>query len=112
MSDNVKAMDRAKEAVGGGVEKTKASLGTAKEKIQEVSQTVREQAGKAGEVAKDKYGVAAQGFREGYGKARTDLDKLSEDVTVYVRDNPGRSVLVAGAFGFFLGFLIRGDRRR
>jgi ElaB/YqjD/DUF883 family membrane-anchored ribosome-binding protein len=73
---------------------------------------VKAQAGKASEVAKDRYGVAAQGLREGYGKARTDLDKLSEDVTAYVRDNPGRSVLVAGALGFFLGFLIRGERRR
>ena len=49
---------------------------------------------------------------EGYGKARKDLDRLSDDVTTYVRDNPGRSVLIAGALGFFLGLLIRGDRRR
>ena len=112
MTEKVKSMERAKEALSGGVEKTKAGLETAKDKIQDVSQSVKEEAGKAGAYAKDRAAVAAEGLREGYGKARKDLDKLSEDVTAYVRDNPGRAIVMAGALGFFLGFLIRGERRR
>jgi ElaB/YqjD/DUF883 family membrane-anchored ribosome-binding protein len=112
MTENVKSIDRAKEVVSGGVEKTKATLETAKGKIQDASEVVKKEAGRAGEVAKEKYDVAATNLRDGYGKARKDLDKLGEDVNVYVRDNPGRSVLMAAAAGFFLGFLIRGERRR
>lgn len=112
MEEKAKPIDRAKEVLSEGAEKTKASLETAKSKIQEVSGVVRERAGRASETAKEKYGVATANLREGYGKARKDLDKLTEDVTAYVRDNPGRSVLIAGALGFFLGFVIRGERRR
>ena len=112
MTEKVKSMERAKEALSGGVEKTKAGLETAKGKIVEVSDGVKTQAGMAGAFAKDRAGFAAEGLRDGYGKARKDLDKLAADVTVYVRDNPGRAVVMAGALGFFLGFLIRGERRR
>ena len=112
MSEKVKSIDRAKEVLSEGVEKTKASVETAKEKLQEVSETVKKEAGRAGGLAKERYSVAADGLREGYGKARKDLDKLGQDVTTYVSDNPGRAIVIAGALGFFLGFLIRGERRR
>ena len=102
----------AKDALSDTTEKTKATLDEAKERVQRASQVVREEAAKATEFAKERYGVAAESLRDGYGKARKDFDRLSDDVTTYVRDNPGRSILIAGAVGFFLGFLIRGDRRR
>jgi ElaB/YqjD/DUF883 family membrane-anchored ribosome-binding protein len=90
----------------------KSRLEDAKERVLKASRTVREEAENASEYAKERYGTASESIREGYDKARRDMDGLREDVTVYVRDNPGRSVLIAGAIGFFIGFLIRSDRRR
>ena len=102
----------AKDALSDSTDKTRATLDEAKERVQRASTFVREEAGRATEFARERYDVASENLREGYGKARKDLDRLSDDVTTYVRDNPGRSVLIAGALGFFLGLLIRGDRRR
>ena len=102
----------AKDALSDTADKTRATLDEAKERVQRASSFVREEAARATDFARERYGVAAESMREGYGKARKDFDRLSDDVTTYVRDNPGRSVLIAGALGFFLGFLIRGDRRR
>ena len=112
MTEKAKATDRAKEVVAETVDKTKATVAETREKVREVSETVRKEAARAGVFAKEKAGVAGEALREGYGRARKDLDKLADDVTVYVRDNPGRSVLIAGVVGFFIGFLIRSDRRR
>ena len=90
----------------------KSRLEDAKERVLKASRTVREEAEHASEYAKERYGTASESIREGYDKARRDMDRLRDDVTVYVRDNPGRSVLIAGAIGFFIGFLIRSERRR
>lgn len=93
------------------LEKTKSSLDSAREKLHDVSESVKQQAGRASEVARERYDAAAQTLRTGYERASKDLDKLSQDVSAYVRDNPGRSVLAAAAAGFFLGLLVRRGRR-
>ena len=90
----------------------RSRLEDAKERVLKASRTVREEAEHASEFAKDRYGTATDSLRDGYDRARKDMDRLREDVTTYVRDNPGRSILIAGAVGFFVGFLIRTDRRR
>ncbi len=95
-----------------GAKQTKSRLEDAKERVLKVSRTVREEAEHASEFAKERYGSATDTLREGYDRARKDMDRLREDVTTYVRDNPGRAILIAGAVGFFVGFLIRSDRRR
>ena len=64
----------------------------------------------AKEAAKEKYDVAKDKVRYGYDKAKKDLDHLTEDVNEYVRDNPGKSVLMAAGIGFVLGLLLRGRR--
>ena len=66
---------------------------------------------RAGVYARDRAGVAVDNLRGGYERARKDFDQLSEDVNTYVRDNPGRSILVAAGVGFLLGFLMRPRRR-
>jgi len=101
-----------KEVLDDTLENTKASLADAKEKVKSASRIVRDQSAKASDFARDRYGVASESLRDGYGRARKDMDRLQEDVTTYVRDNPGRAVLIAAAAGFFIGFLIRTDRRR
>ena len=89
-------------------------LGVAKEKLSEVSsvagQKLKEvggQAGQASQVAKDK---TVEGLKQGYDRVRKDFDDLNADVNTYVRDNPGRSVLIAAGIGFVLGMLVRRDR--
>lgn len=98
-------LGRAKEAVKDGVE-------TARKRVRTVSEDLRVQASKATEAAKERYGSARENVKQGYDRARKDLDQLVADVNVYVRDNPGRSVLIAAGIGFAIGFLLRGDRRR
>ncbi|HVS63572.1 MAG TPA: hypothetical protein VMT85_08720 [Thermoanaerobaculia bacterium] len=105
VEDGANKMGRAKEAVRETVE-------TARKRVRAVSDDLRTQASKATEVAKERYGTAKENVRHGYDRARKDVDQLIDDVNVYVRDNPGRSVLIAAGLGFALGFLLRGDRRR
>lgn len=93
-------------------DKPKSSVDTAKEKLQQVSDTVRQQAGRATEVARERYDAAAQTLRHGYDRASKDLTKLGDDVSAYVRDNPGRSVVAAAAVGFCIGLLVRRGRQR
>jgi ElaB/YqjD/DUF883 family membrane-anchored ribosome-binding protein len=94
------------------IDKTKSGLESARDKMREVSDSVKQQAGRAGEIARERYDAAAQTLRSGYDRASKDLDKLSKDVSAYVRDNPGRSVLAAAAAGFIIGLLVRRGRRR
>ena len=82
----------------------------AKEKAARAGEVAKEKAARAGEVAKEKYGVAVDNLKQGYDKVHKDLSKLSEDVNEYVRDNPGRSILIAAGIGFVVGTLLR--RRR
>lgn len=95
----------------------KERLEQAREKFSEVAEAarrggaqVKEKAGRAGEVAKEKVGVAKESLKQGYDKVHKDLGKLSDDVTEYVRHNPGRSVLMAAGLGFLIGILVRGRR--
>ena len=93
-------------------------IDTAREKITEVAGTVergfqkaKEDAGKASQVAREKYDETKVQLRTGYDKVRKDMDGLGEDVNQYVRDNPGRSVLIAAGIGFVIGIVARGGRR-
>lgn len=72
---------------------------------------LKEGAGKASDVAREKYTVAKDNVRQGYDRVTKDIDQLSQDVNEYVRHNPGKSVLIAAAVGFFLGAILRGGRR-
>jgi len=42
---------------------------------------------------------------------RKDAADLTDDVNSYVRENPGKSILIAAGAGFLLGMLLRGRRR-
>lgn len=94
--------------VADGVGKKVRHLGEGAEKAGKEARARAEQASAA---AREKYGVASEKVKAGYDKARKDLDTLTHDVNDYVRDNPGRAVLIAGGIGFVLGMLLRGGRR-
>ena len=123
MSDNVKHIDEAKEKAKQAAEATgkavQERLQTARDKFSEVtdnigkgagkaSKQVKQQADRVGSAARERYGVAAEKARQGYDKARKDLDHLTQDVNEYVRDNPGKAVLIAAGVGFLIGLIFRG----
>ena len=55
---------------------------------------------------------AAEGLRRGYDKMSQDVRRASTDLDHYVRQNPGKSLLIATAVGFVVGLLVsrRQDR--
>ncbi len=62
------------------------------------------------ERARERYGEVADSARERYTQVREKSGELSRDVSHYVRDNPGRSVLIAAGVGFLAGLLVRRSR--
>jgi len=81
-----------------------------KEKYDVAKDATKEKYDVAKDATKEKYDVAKDKVRYGYDKARKDMDHLTEDVNEYVRDNPGKAVLMAAGIGFVLGLLLRGRR--
>ncbi len=123
MAEKVKHIDEAKQRAKQAAEATgkavQERLQTAREKFSEVADSlgkgagaastkVKEKAGQMSSTARQSYGVAAERAKQGYDKARKDLDHLTQDVNEYVRDNPGKSVLIAAGVGFLIGLVFRG----
>ena len=126
MTEKVKHIDEAKEKAKQAAEATgkavQERLQTAREKFSEVadnlgkgagsaSTKVKEKADQVSSAAREGYGVAAERAKQGYDKARKDLDHLTQDVNEYVRDNPGKAVLIAAGVGFLIGLIFRGRGR-
>ena len=49
-------------------------------------------------------------MRRGVTKARHEAERIGGDVNDYVKENPGRSILIAAGVGFVLGLLIGRSR--
>lgn len=126
VADNVRPIDRAKEAVTETVDKTRDVVGerleTAREKFHEVADQVGEKvhdvtasAQRASEEARrrarERYEVTSQQLREGYGRMREDVGGVVDDIVDYTRENPAKAILIAAAAGFILGLVV-GPRRR
>lgn len=60
------------------------------------------------ERAREGYADVADNARRGYDKVRDDAGNLSREVGFYVRDNPGKALLIAAGVGFLLGLIARG----
>lgn len=60
------------------------------------------------ERARETYREVAGSAREGYDKIRVDAGNVSREVGFYVRDNPGKALLMAAGVGFLLGLVVRG----
>ncbi len=87
------------------------------DRARRVSEDVRRGAERAGEelrrganVARERYDETAENVRRGYVQARDKAGHYSGELSEYVRENPGRSVLVAAGVGFLVGLLVRGRR--
>ncbi|HNX50041.1 MAG TPA: hypothetical protein PLS53_06085 [Thermoanaerobaculaceae bacterium] len=124
------SMDKAKEALGDGYGTLRArsaeAYAKAKEYVSDASaalESVREYMGQL-------YGRSREAIEELYAKAKVQLEKLSEeikkgyarikakvaeidpkairdDVIDYIQRNPGKTILIALAVGFTVGFLVR-----
>jgi len=104
------ALDKAREKFSEVAERARRGGSQVKESAGRASEVAKEKAAQASEAAKEKYGVAVDNIKQGYDRAHKDIGKLTDDVNEYVRDNPGRSVLIAAGVGFAVGILLRGRR--
>ena len=86
--------------------------GTIADKLQAAASTIEQQASGLGGSAQESYGrygqTAADWMNRSAGYIRdADVERLKNDVTDQVRQNPGRTLLIAGAAGLVLGALFR-----
>ncbi|HXO22748.1 MAG TPA: hypothetical protein VOA87_22735 [Thermoanaerobaculia bacterium] len=122
LKDNLAARaEKARDGVNDGLstarEKLKSVSDNVSDRYERVSKDVRRGADRATSeikrgagLAKEKYEETAASVREGYDKIRSQASDVSSEVSAYVRENPGKSVLIAAGVGFLLGLLFRGRR--
>ena len=92
---NDTTIDRARDFVEEKIDRTKETLGDsyskARDQFDDVSEDVRKSVKSTAKRIEKDYGY------------------IWDDVTEYVRENPGTSIAISAAAGFVLGFLLRGD---
>ncbi len=110
--------DRAKDAADEAIDKARETYEATREKIEDLgdevgdryeraSDSLRKSAERASEKARQRYRDAADSLKSGYSKVKKDMDGLAGDATNYIRDNPGKSILIAAGIGVALGLLLR-----
>jgi ElaB/YqjD/DUF883 family membrane-anchored ribosome-binding protein len=84
-------------------------------KYKKVSEDVRRGAERASqeirrgaERARETYEEVAETAQKSYQRVRSEAGNASREVSLYVRDNPGKALLIAAGVGFLLGLLVRG----
>ena len=102
-----KAADAIEDKVGEARERLSEVARGAGERYQKVAEEMRREAERATQAAREKVDSAVKGIRAGYGKVSKNVGSVTEDVADYVRDNPGRSLLIAAGVGFLIGLLFR-----
>lgn len=94
---------------GSTLEQIKSTIA---DKLQSAAGTIEQQAGGLSGSAQESYGqygrTAADWMNRSADYIRdADLDRFKNDVSEQVRQNPGRTLLIAGAAGLMLGALLR-----
>lgn len=116
------------EKVADVVEGARAGIDLARERFQRVSENLQDryrqvsddvrrgaerasdELRRGAERARETYEETAHNVRRGYQRARTEAVRVTDEVSTYVRENPGKSVAIAAGVGFVLGLLLRGRR--
>lgn len=102
-----KTADVIEDTVGEARERLSEVARGAGERYQKVAEEMRREAERATQAAREKVDTAVKGIRQGYGNVSKKVGSATEDVADYVRDNPGRSLLIAAGVGFLIGLLFR-----
>lgn len=109
------ARGRGTDKVGAARERFQRMSDDMQGRYRQVSDDVRRGAERASaeirrgaERAREGYQDLADNARRGYDKVRDDAGNLSREVGFYVRDNPGKALLIAAGVGFLLGLIVRG----
>ena len=99
---NVRSIDRAREAVAD-------KAGRARRAVEARVAEARDRWAESERAAATRARVdeAVEQLREGYSQVQGEVEGLVDDVTDYVRHNPGQAVLVAAGLGFLVGLLFR-----
>jgi ElaB/YqjD/DUF883 family membrane-anchored ribosome-binding protein len=95
------------EKVGEARERLSEVARGAGERYQKVAEEMRREAERATQAAREKVDAAVSGVKQQYAKVSKRVGSVSEDVADYVRDNPGKSLLIAAGVGFLVGLLFR-----
>ena len=124
------SMDKAKEALGDGYgkvrtrtsegyEKAKGYLTEARAYLESAREKMGELYGRSREIAEEAYAKAKVQFerlsaevKKGYARIKAkvqevDIKEVRDDVVDYVKRNPGKSILIAFAVGFAVGYVVR-----
>ena len=103
--DEVEA--KASEAAAGHRERLGEVARGVEQRYQRVAEEMKREAERASQAAKQKMEGAARQLRQGYAQASKTAGTVAEDVADFVRDNPGKSLVIAAAAGFLVGLLFR-----
>ena len=95
------------EAVGEARERLSDVARDAGERYQKVAEEMRREAERAAKAAREKVDSAVTGLRESYSTVQKNMSGWGEDLSDFVRDNPGRSLAIAAGVGFVVGLLFR-----
>lgn len=101
--------DAASEDVRRGAERASEEIHRTTRQVQAKARKARRSVGRK---ARQGYDQATEGLRKGYDRLQHDVRQAGHDLDDYVRQNPGKSLLIATAVGFVVGLLMRrsGDR--
>ncbi len=80
---------------------------SASKEVRRSAERARKELRKNAKVARAAYNDAADKVQKGYRRARRDVERVGRDVGEYVRENPGKSVLIAAGIGFLVGLVLR-----
>lgn len=94
----------------GGVVTARERFQRLSEDVQGRYQKVSDDVKRGAERARSEIRRGAEAAREGYDTVRQNAGDWSRDLNYYVRDNPGKAVLIAAGVGFLLGMLVRRGR--
>ena len=107
--------ETAQDVVSSARERFKRLGDEVQTRYKKVSEDVRRGAERASqevrrgaERARETYEEVSDKAQQTYHRARSQASNLSREVSLYVRDNPGKALLMAAGVGFLLGLIARG----
>jgi ElaB/YqjD/DUF883 family membrane-anchored ribosome-binding protein len=112
------AVDAAEDSVESARKRFQKLGDQAQDRYKKVSDDVRRGAERASkeirrgtERARETYGEVAENATKTYERVRSEAGNVTREVSLYVRDNPAKAVMIAAGFGFLLGLVARRGRR-